>query len=35
MSPQTVTKEVLVVDDDQSIRWTLKEALQSCGFTAS
>lgn len=28
------TKEVLIVDDDQAIRWTLKEALQSWGFTA-
>ena len=33
MSPRTTTKEILVVDDDQAIRWTLKEALQSWGFT--
>src|SRR5690349_4907858 len=34
MSPRNSTKEILVVDDDQAIRWTLKEALQSWGFTA-
>src|SRR3569832_2462351 len=34
MSPRTLTKEILVVDDDQAVRWTLKEALQSWGFTA-
>lgn len=34
MSLRNSTKEVLVVDDDQAIRWTLKEALQSWGFTA-
>src|ERR1044071_3426504 len=33
MSPRNLTKEILVVDDDQAIRWTLKEALQSWGFT--
>src|ERR1044071_4003338 len=33
MSPRNATNEVLVVDDDQAIRWTLKEALQSWGFT--
>jgi DNA-binding NtrC family response regulator len=33
MSPRISTKEILVVDDDQAIRWTLKEALQSWGFT--
>jgi DNA-binding NtrC family response regulator len=33
MSPNNSTKEILVVDDDQAIRWTLKEALQSWGFT--
>jgi two-component system response regulator AtoC len=27
-------KEILVVDDDEAIRWTLKEALQSWGFTS-
>jgi two-component system response regulator AtoC len=34
MSPKSSTKEILVVDDDQAIRWTLKEALQSWGFAA-
>jgi DNA-binding NtrC family response regulator len=33
MSPRNSTKEILVVDDDQAIRWTLKEALQSWGFS--
>src|ERR1041385_7276510 len=28
-------EQILVVDDDQAIRWTLREALQSWGFTAS
>ena len=32
MSPRNSTKEILVVDDDQAIRWTLKEALQSWGL---
>jgi DNA-binding NtrC family response regulator len=32
MSPRNTTEEILVVDDDQAIRWTLKEALQSWGF---
>ena len=35
MSPRNSTKEILVVDDDQVIRWTLKEALQSWGFTST
>src|ERR1044071_9590488 len=34
MSPRNATNEVLVVDDDQAIRWTLKEALQSWAFTS-
>src|SRR5690348_8825929 len=34
MSPRNSTKEILVVDDDQAIRWTLKEALQSWGFSS-
>src|SRR5690348_5708065 len=34
MSSRNSTKEILVVDDDQAIRWTLKEALQSWGFAA-
>jgi two-component system, NtrC family, response regulator AtoC len=33
MSPNT-NKEILVVDDDQAVRWTLKEALQEWGFDA-
>ena len=28
-------EQILVVDDDQAIRWTLKEALQSWGFAAT
>src|SRR5690242_5063315 len=34
MSPRNSTKEILVVDDDEAIRWTLKEALHSWGFAA-
>src|ERR1051325_8855845 len=34
MSPRNSTQEILVLDDDQAIRWTLKEALQSWGFTS-
>ncbi len=34
MSPKNGTKEILVVDDDQTIRWALTEALQSWGFVA-
>lgn len=34
MSPsRNAIQEILVVDDDQAIRWTLKEALQSWNFT--
>lgn len=33
MSPRNSTKEILVVDDDQAIRWTLQEALRSWGFS--
>src|ERR1051325_6422549 len=33
MFPRNSTKEILVVDDDNAVRWTLKEALQSWGFT--
>ena len=32
MSPRNSNQEILVVDDDDAIRWTLKEALQSWGF---
>src|SRR5690349_7502023 len=34
MSPRNSTKEILVVDDDEAIRWTLKEALHSWGFSS-
>ena len=27
-------EQILVADDDQAIRWTLREALQSWGFAA-
>ncbi|HEU4834608.1 MAG TPA: sigma-54 dependent transcriptional regulator [Pyrinomonadaceae bacterium] len=33
MSPKNTNEQILVVDDDQMIRWTLREALQSWGFT--
>src|SRR6185369_8080335 len=32
MSPRPANERILVVDDDQAIRWTLREALQSWGF---
>src|SRR5215204_4521082 len=34
MSPKNTNQRILVVDDDEAIRWTLKEALQSWGFEA-
>lgn len=34
MSPRNGTKEILVVDDDQTIRWALTEALHGWGFVA-
>jgi len=34
MSPKSSNEQILVVDDDQVIRWTLREALQSWGFSA-
>src|SRR5215207_7210832 len=34
MSSKTANQQILVVDDDQAIRWTLREALQSWGFAA-
>jgi len=34
MPPQNKTEQILVVDDDQAIRWSLREALQSWGFAA-
>lgn len=33
MSLRNSNQEILVIDDDEAIRWTLKEALQSWGFT--
>jgi DNA-binding NtrC family response regulator len=32
MSKNT-SEQILIVDDDQAIRWTLREALESWGFT--
>lgn len=32
MPLKNTTEQILVVDDDQAIRWTLREALQSWGF---
>jgi len=32
MSPKNTNEVILIVDDDQVIRWTLREALQSWGF---
>jgi two-component system response regulator AtoC len=32
MPVKTPNEQILVVDDDQAIRWTLREALQSWGF---
>jgi len=34
VSPKNAGQQILVVDDDEAIRWTLNEALQSWGFTA-
>jgi two-component system response regulator AtoC len=33
MAPKNTNEQILVVDDDEMIRWTLREALQSWGFT--
>src|SRR5689334_17030705 len=33
MSPKNPSEQILVVDDDEAIRWTLREALQTWGFT--
>ena len=33
MAPKSTNEQILVVDDDQMIRWTLREALHSWGFT--
>jgi DNA-binding NtrC family response regulator len=35
MPPKTSNEEILVVDDDQMIRWTLREALQSWGVSTA
>ena len=35
MSRKNANDRILVVDDDQAIRWTLHEALQSWGFESS
>jgi DNA-binding NtrC family response regulator len=32
MSPKNTNEQILIVDDDEVIRWTLREALQSWGF---
>lgn len=32
MSPKSSNEQILIVDDDQVIRWTLREALKSWGF---
>lgn len=32
MAPKSTNEQILVVDDDQMIRWTLREALHSWGF---
>ncbi|HEX5888547.1 MAG TPA: sigma-54 dependent transcriptional regulator [Pyrinomonadaceae bacterium] len=34
MSHKSANQQILVVDDDEAIRWTLREALQSWGFAA-
>ena len=34
MSLKNTNEQILVVDDDEAIRWTLREALQSWGFAA-
>jgi two-component system, NtrC family, response regulator AtoC len=34
MSIKNTNEQILVVDDDEAIRWTLREALQSWGFAA-
>jgi len=35
VSPKNTNEQILVVDDDEAIRWTLREALQSWGFTSA
>jgi len=33
MPPKNTNEQILVVDDDEAIRWTLREALESWGFS--
>jgi two-component system response regulator AtoC len=35
MPPSNSNEQILVVDDDEAIRWVLREALQSWGFAAA
>src|SRR6185503_16443728 len=35
MPPTSRNEQILVVDDDQAIRWSLREALQSWGFEST
>jgi two-component system response regulator AtoC len=35
MAPRSNNEQILVVDDDQAIRWALKEALHSWGFEST
>ena len=35
MSSKNTNEQILVVDDDEAIRWTLREALQSWGFASA
>src|ERR1051325_2001421 len=35
MSPKNTNEQILVVDDDEAIRWTLREALGTWGFTSA
>ena len=35
MPPKNANEQILVVDDDEAIRWTLREALQGWGFTSN
>lgn len=34
MPPRTTNEQILVVDDDEAIRWMLREALQTWGFAS-
>lgn len=35
MPPKNANEQILVVDDDEAIRWTLREALEAWGFTSN